>query len=158
MSSAPVDPEIYCRKSYVLSPIQVLLVPLCTFETLNAEIRCSLRSSILAFTAETSIHVKAVSNSHMPRNASTLKVGLEPRGAFLAVLTGACLAGGYSLLNDHDLIRIKKSVTGGALSFFGAYLFIRGSHFDDAQTGAVVAAITSLISIFAYSRLTTRRP
>ena len=93
----------------------------------------------------------------MPRNASNLKVGLQPRGACLAVLTGACLAGGYSLLNDHDLRRTKKHVTGGALSFFGLYLFIRGSHFDDTQTGAVVAAITSLIGIFAYSRLTTTR-
>ena len=81
------------------------------------------------------------------------KVGLDARGAALAVTSGACLAAGYALVNDFDERRLKKSVAGGALSFFGGYLFIRGSRFDDAQTAAVVAAVFSLASIFAYSRV-----
>ena len=81
------------------------------------------------------------------------KVGLEPRGAALAVASGACIAAGYALVNDFDDRRIKKSVLGGALGFLGCYVFLRGSRFDDAQTTAVVAAVFSLASIFAYSRM-----
>ena len=81
------------------------------------------------------------------------KVGIEPRGAALAVTTGACLAAGYGLLADFDDRRLKRSVVGGALGFLGAYLFIRGSRFDDAQTTAVVATLVSLASIAAYSRV-----
>ena len=83
---------------------------------------------------------------------SVAKVGLEVRGAALAVATGGCLAAGYSLLNDHDLRRFKKSVAGGSLSFLGSYLFLRGSRFDDAQTAAVVAAFMSVAAMVAYSR------
>ena len=82
-----------------------------------------------------------------------LKVGLEFRGAALAIVSGACLCGGYALVHDFDERRTKKSVIGGALGFFGGYLFLRGSHFDDVQTAAVVAGLMSLASIFAYSRL-----
>ena len=57
---------------------------------------------------------------------ATAKVGLEPRGAALACATGACLAAGYSLLQDHDERRFKKSVAGGSLVFLGSYLFLRG--------------------------------
>ena len=81
------------------------------------------------------------------------KVGIEPRGAALAVTTGACLAAGYGLLADFDDRRLKRSVVGSALGFLGAYLFIRGSRFDDAQTTAVVATLVSLASIAAYSRV-----
>ena len=80
------------------------------------------------------------------------KVGIEPRGALIAVTTGACLAAGWALINDFDDRRLKRHVLGGALGFFGSYLFIRGSRFDDAQTAAVVAAAFSLVSIMAYSR------
>ena len=80
------------------------------------------------------------------------KVGLELRGAALAISSGACIAAGYALVNDYDLRRIKKTIAGGSLGFFGTYLFLRGSRFDDAQTAAVVAAVFSLASIFAYSR------
>ena len=80
------------------------------------------------------------------------KVRINAQGAALASLTGACLAAGYSLLQDHDVRRLKKSVAGGALSFFGSYLFIRGTRFDDIQTAAVVAGVMSLASLIAYSR------
>ena len=79
-------------------------------------------------------------------------MGIEPRGLALAVTTGACLAGGYSLLCDHDETRIKKSVAGGSLFMLGAYLFIRGTRFDDVQTGAVVTACFTLAGIIAYAR------
>ena len=46
-----------------------------------------------------------------------------------------------ALLADFDDRRLKRSVAGGAISFFGGYLFIRGSRFDDAQTTAVVAGL-----------------
>lgn len=81
------------------------------------------------------------------------KVGLEVRGAALAVTTGACLAAGYSLLCDHELRRLKKSVLGGALGFFGTYLFIRGSRFNDAQTTAVVGTVLTVVSLLAYRKL-----
>lgn len=84
------------------------------------------------------------------------KVGLSIRGASLAVASGACLAAGYSLVNDHDVKRLKKSVAGGALGFLGSYLFIRGSRFDDVQTAAVVAAAMSLASVFAYARMRSK--
>jgi hypothetical protein len=58
-----------------------------------------------------------------------------------------------ALLADFDDRRLKRSVAGGAISFFGGYLFIRGSRFDDAQTTAVVAGLFGLASIFAYSRV-----
>ena len=80
------------------------------------------------------------------------KVGIEPRGAALAVATGACLAAGYSLLLDHDERRIKKSVAGGSLSFLGSYLFLRGSRFDDVQTAAVVAAVFSMATLLVAGR------
>ena len=89
----------------------------------------------------------------MPAVAAPPKVGIEPRGLALAVTTGACLAAGYSLLMDHDVRRIKKSIAGGSLSFLGSYLFIRGSHFNDAQTAAVVGTFMTLASMFAYARL-----
>ena len=82
------------------------------------------------------------------------KVGLELRGGALAIASGACIAAGYALVQDYDERRTKKTVLGGALGFFGTYLFLRGSRFDDAQTTAVVAAAFSLASIIAYSRLT----
>ena len=82
------------------------------------------------------------------------KVGMEPRGAALAVVTGACLAAGYSLLSDHDARRLKKNVAGGALSFLGSYMFIRGTRFDDIQTAAVVTGLMSLVSVMAYARAT----
>ena len=85
-------------------------------------------------------------------NRATAKVTIEPRGAALAVLTGACLAGGWSLVQDHDVRRIKKSVAGGALGFFGSYLFIRGTRFDDVQTAAVVTTVMTLASLMAYAR------
>ena len=53
----------------------------------------------------------------MPVQAAPRKVGLEPRGMALAVTTGACLAAGYSLLQDHDLRRIKKNAIGITASF-----------------------------------------
>ena len=81
------------------------------------------------------------------------KVGLELRGGALAIASGACMAAGYALVNDFDERRTKKTIVGGALGFFGTYLFLRGSRFDDAQTTAVVAAAFSLASIFAYSRI-----
>lgn len=81
------------------------------------------------------------------------KVGLEVRGAALAVATGSCLAAGWALLNDHDLRRLKKSVAGGALGFLGSYLFIRGSRFNDVQTAAVVTALMSLAAMMTYRRL-----
>ena len=81
------------------------------------------------------------------------KVGLAPRGAALAVVSGACLAAGYALVNDFDVRRTKKSVLGGALGFLGGYLFLRGSRFDDAQTAAVVTTALTVASLFAYSRL-----
>ena len=81
------------------------------------------------------------------------KVGMTPEGAALAVATGACLAAGYSLLQDHDERRIKKSVAGGSLFFLGSYMFIRGTRFDDVQTAAVVAGLFSLASIIAYGRM-----
>lgn len=56
------------------------------------------------------------------------KVGIEPRGLALAVATGACLAAGYSLIQDHDERRLKKSVAGGGLSFLGCYLFSARPH------------------------------
>ena len=91
---------------------------------------------------------------YMPTTqAAPRKVGLEPRGMALAVATGACLAAGYSLLQDHDLRRIKKSIAGGSLSFLGTYLFIRGSQFNDVQTAAVVTTVMTLASMFAYSRI-----
>lgn len=77
------------------------------------------------------------------------KVGIEPRGLALAVTTGACLAAGYSLIQDHDIRRLKKTVAGGSLSFLGSYLFLRGSRFDDVQTAAVVAAFFSLVTLVA---------
>ena len=80
------------------------------------------------------------------------KVGIEPRGAALALATGACLAAGYSLLQDHDERRIKKNVAGGSLFFLGSYLFLRGSRFDDVQTAAVVAAVFSMATIMFASR------
>ena len=86
----------------------------------------------------------------MARSAS--KVGIEPRGIALAVTTGACIAAGYSLVNDHDIRRLKKSVAGGALGFLGTYLFIRGSRFDDAQTAAVVAGMFSLAWLLSQAR------
>ena len=92
----------------------------------------------------------------MPANIQPAKVGIEPRGAALAITTGACLAAGYALLNDFDDRRLKRSVLGGGLGFLGSYLFVRGSRFDDAQTTAVVAAAFSLASIIAYSRVTRR--
>jgi drug/metabolite transporter (DMT)-like permease len=79
------------------------------------------------------------------------KVGVDARGAALAVTTGACLAAGYSLLSDHDERRLKKSVLGGSLGFLGSYLFIRGSRFDDVQTAAVVAGIMTVIGMVTYS-------
>ena len=50
----------------------------------------------------------------MPKSANPVaaKVGLEPRGAVLAIATGACLGASYALLQDHDLRRTKKSVAG----------------------------------------------
>ena len=69
---------------------------------------------------------------------------VDPAGSFLTEA---------SFVNDFDERRTKKTVAGGALGFFGTYLFLRGSRFDDAQTAAVVAAAFSLASIFAYSRL-----
>ena len=92
----------------------------------------------------------------MPRPPPTTgiaKVGLEARGAALAVASGACLAAGYALVQDYDERRLKKTVLGGALGFLGSYLFVRGSRCDDAQTTAVVAAFFSLASIVAYSRV-----
>ena len=89
-------------------------------------------------------------------SAQPVKVGLEARGAALAVASGVCLAAGYALVQDFDERRTKKTVVGGGLGFFGAYLFLRGSRFDDAQTTAVVAAFFSLASIIAYSRITRR--
>ena len=80
------------------------------------------------------------------------KVGLEPRGAALAITSGACIAAGYALVNDFDDRRLKRTVLGGALGFFGTYVFVRGSRFDDVQTAAVVAGLFSLASIMAYSR------
>ena len=80
------------------------------------------------------------------------KVGLEPRGAALAIATGACISASYALLSDHDLQRTKKTVTGGALGFFGGYLFLRGSRFDDAQTAAVFGGVITLLSIGSYAR------
>ena len=47
--------------------------------------------------------------------AAPAKVGLDARGAALAVTSGACLAAGYALLNDFDDRRLKRSVAGGAL-------------------------------------------
>jgi len=79
------------------------------------------------------------------------KIGLEPRGAALAVVTGACLGASYALVQDHDLRRTKKTVAGGSLGFLGCYLFLRGSRFDDAQTAAVVGAVFTLASIVAYA-------
>ena len=92
----------------------------------------------------------------MAKGAPPLKVGLEVRGAALAITSGACLAAGYALFNDFDERRTKKAVSGGALGFLGSYIFIRGSRFDDAQTAAVVAAAFSLATIMAYSRATRR--
>ena len=86
----------------------------------------------------------------------TEKVGIQPKGLALAITTGACLAAGYSLLSDHDLQRTKKSVAGGSLFFLGSYLFIRGTRFDDAQTGAVVTACFTLAAIIAYARANPR--
>ena len=37
--------------------------------------------------------------------------------------------------------RTQKATLGGSIGFFGAYLFLRGSRFDDVQTAAVVAAV-----------------
>ena len=81
------------------------------------------------------------------------KVGIEVRGACLAVTSGACIAAGWALVNDFDDRRLKRSTLGGALAFFGTYIFVRGSRFDDAQTTAVVAGLFSLASIMAYSRM-----
>ena len=81
------------------------------------------------------------------------KVGLEIRGAALAVATGSCLAAAWALINDHDLRRFKKSVAGGALGFLGSYLFIRGSRFNDVQTAAVVSGLFALAAMFSYRRL-----
>ncbi|EOD26798.1 hypothetical protein EMIHUDRAFT_236474 [Emiliania huxleyi CCMP1516] len=83
-------------------------------------------------------------------------VGIQPKGLALAITTGACLAAGYSLLSDHDVQRTKKSVAGGSLFFLGSYLFIRGTRFDDAQTGAVVTACFTLAAIIAYARANPR--
>ena len=80
------------------------------------------------------------------------KVGLEARGALLAVATGSCLAAGYSLVVDHDERRLKKTVLGGGLGFLGSYMFIRGSRFDDIQTAAVVTTLMTLASLIAYNR------
>ena len=80
------------------------------------------------------------------------KIGLEPRGAALAVVTGACIAGGYALVQDFDMRRTQKATVGGSIGFFGAYLFLRGSRFDDVQTAAVVAAVFSLATIMAVGR------
>merc|ERR1712086_620034 len=89
----------------------------------------------------------------MPTPSSPLtKVGLEPRGAALAIATGACISASYALLSDHDLQRTKKTVAGGALGFFGGYLFLRGSRFDDAQTAAVFGGVITLLSIGSYAR------
>jgi hypothetical protein len=88
-------------------------------------------------------------SANMPQPS---KVGIEPRGAALAIATGACLAAGYSLLQDHDVRRIKKNVAGGSLFFLGSYLFLRGSRFDDVQTAAVVAAVFSMATIMFASR------
>ena len=81
-----------------------------------------------------------------------MKVGIEPRGAALAIATGACISASYALIQDQDLQRTKKTVAGGALGFFGGYLFLRGSRFDDAQTAAVVGGIFTLLSIGSYAR------
>ena len=81
-----------------------------------------------------------------------VKVGLEPRGAALAVATGACLGASVALLCDHGAARAKKTVAGGALGFLGSYLFLRGSRFDDAQTAAVVAGVVALAGIATASR------
>ena len=89
---------------------------------------------------------------YMAQPPAVPKVGLEARGAALAVATGACIAGGWSLLQDHDERRLKKSVLGGSLAFLGSYLFLRGSRFDDSQTAAVVAAAISLASLISYTQ------
>ena len=89
----------------------------------------------------------------VPTYHGVQKVGLEVRGAALAVLTGSCLAAAWSLVNDHDLRRLKKTVAGGALGFFGSYIFIRGTRFNDVQTAAVVTAFFSLAAIVSYSRI-----
>ena len=91
-----------------------------------------------------------------PPSAPLTKVGLEPRGAALAIATGACISASYALLQDHDLQRTKKTVAGGALGFFGCYLFLRGSRFDDAQTAAVFAGAITLLSIGSYARYRSR--
>ena len=90
--------------------------------------------------------------SSTPSAAPLKKVGLEPRGAALAIATGACISASYALLSDHDLQRTKKTVAGGALGFLGGYLFLRGSRFDDAQTAAVFGGIITLLSIGSYAR------
>ena len=97
-----------------------------------------------------------VFGSTPPSAAPLTKVGLEPRGAALAIATGACISASYALLQDHDLQRTKKTVAGGALGFFGAYLFLRGSRFDDAQTAAVFAGAITLLSIGSYARYRSR--
>ena len=80
------------------------------------------------------------------------KVGLEPRGAALAIATGACISASYALIQDQDLQRTKKTVAGGVLGFFGGYLFLRGSRFDDVQTAAVFTGVVTLLSIGSYAR------
>ena len=92
----------------------------------------------------------------MAKSAPLQKVEMTPKGAAIAVATGACLAAGWSLMADHDEKRIKKSVAGGSLFFLGSYMFIRGTRFDDVQTAAVVAAVMSLASVVAYARVTSR--
>ena len=94
----------------------------------------------------------AVGWSSTPSAPPLKKVGLEPRGAALAIATGACISASYALLSDHDLQRTKKTVAGGALGFLGGYLFLRGSRFDDAQTAAVFGGIITLLSIGSYAR------
>ena len=98
----------------------------------------------------------AVGWSAAPSAPPLKKEGLEPRGAALAIATGACISASYALLSDHDLQRTKKTVAGGALGFLGGYLFLRGSRFDDAQTAAVFGGIITLLSIGSYARYRAR--
>merc|ERR1712216_847035 len=45
--------------------------------------------------------------SSTPSAPPLKKVGLEPRGAALAIATGACISASYALLSDHDLQRTQ---------------------------------------------------
>ena len=78
-----------------------------------------------------------------PPSAPLTKVGLEPRGAALAIATGACISASYALLQDHDLQRTKKTVAGGALGFFGC---VRADH-PTATSADDLAQIDALLAL-----------